>query len=601
MTRNTPKVRFWAGAPMLSSEGVPLGVFAVWSRKPRDEFSPTQRRELAAYGAMVLEELLFQAKKSQNPNSVPSSSHATSSSLNQRRSVDSEVLGYPGDTTDCFPNALHLSKEKSRPHISKPKDNGSSYDTFSGYGIDTPPSSSECDKDPKYEDFRSFGDGREERSSALRSSEDLPYQDILDRDLSAQDSTCLYSPSQEPLPPANRSGIESPGCGGFNHLPTRPYSSASDLSSFHQQPPNSPASFQNANELSREPNLDIGPADFPSTNDDLSEESGELSEGQTCPLRYQPSEAVSFSCATHQLNNPYAQDFTQRSFPSSASSSQRQDVTQSLSEISNLVDYSHNLSHTPLMPDPSPAQSPKTRSRPDMDLPEFSNSKDPLTQYQKLNIPRITISNAQDSFELPSRKQSKLSSSALSEKQLETTPGYQSQVALALCDFAQSNHYDLMYLAEVKPTVPFSTDAMLFAPDGLQRHVLAAFGMERRMSINARLHIETLRTRGFHSYFAQGGSPETGAMIAVWAGPGSREKCSTGLILGAFRMSGKRAINRDESARLKTFAEEIKLMVQWERRVPRSATDPGLEAYPAKEAIEVDFSKNLRETARLWR
>ena len=47
---------------MLSSDGQPVGVFAIFSREPRDAFTAAQRRELAGYSAMALSDLTQQAK-----------------------------------------------------------------------------------------------------------------------------------------------------------------------------------------------------------------------------------------------------------------------------------------------------------------------------------------------------------------------------------------------------------------------------------------------------------------------------------------------------------------------------------------------------------
>ncbi|OBT62872.1 hypothetical protein VE03_07567 [Pseudogymnoascus sp. 23342-1-I1] len=52
-----PKIRFFAGAPILSGNCDVVGVFCIFGREPRDNFSAVKRRSLADYGALCSAEL----------------------------------------------------------------------------------------------------------------------------------------------------------------------------------------------------------------------------------------------------------------------------------------------------------------------------------------------------------------------------------------------------------------------------------------------------------------------------------------------------------------------------------------------------------------
>jgi GAF domain-containing protein len=53
-----PKIRFYAGAPLINEEGYALGTLCVVDRAPR-EFGPDQREALQALGRLVLAQLEF--------------------------------------------------------------------------------------------------------------------------------------------------------------------------------------------------------------------------------------------------------------------------------------------------------------------------------------------------------------------------------------------------------------------------------------------------------------------------------------------------------------------------------------------------------------
>lgn len=52
-----PKVRFYAGAPLRTSDGHNIGSLCVIDDKPRAEFTPRQRHALKEFAAIVMREL----------------------------------------------------------------------------------------------------------------------------------------------------------------------------------------------------------------------------------------------------------------------------------------------------------------------------------------------------------------------------------------------------------------------------------------------------------------------------------------------------------------------------------------------------------------
>ncbi|KAM3077439.1 hypothetical protein ACMFMG_006782 [Clarireedia jacksonii] len=91
-----PYIRFFAGAPMLASSGEVIGVFAVFSREPRNEFSPSERREVAEFATLAMNDLTFQAE------SLAGSDFQTTSTMPRRETQ-----------INLFPEALRFHKVPS--------------------------------------------------------------------------------------------------------------------------------------------------------------------------------------------------------------------------------------------------------------------------------------------------------------------------------------------------------------------------------------------------------------------------------------------------------------------------------------------------------
>ena len=68
-----PKIRFFAGAPLLGEGGQPIGMLSIFSDRCRPDFSPFDRRELADFAAEAMKDLKMGSEHTHTP-SEPSSS-----------------------------------------------------------------------------------------------------------------------------------------------------------------------------------------------------------------------------------------------------------------------------------------------------------------------------------------------------------------------------------------------------------------------------------------------------------------------------------------------------------------------------------------------
>ncbi|KFY26922.1 hypothetical protein V493_03784 [Pseudogymnoascus sp. VKM F-4281 (FW-2241)] len=65
-----PKIRFFAGAPIISESSEIVGVFVIFGREPRDSFTPSERRSLTDYAAMCSEDLQTPLNESHSKESL---------------------------------------------------------------------------------------------------------------------------------------------------------------------------------------------------------------------------------------------------------------------------------------------------------------------------------------------------------------------------------------------------------------------------------------------------------------------------------------------------------------------------------------------------
>ncbi|KAI6710253.1 hypothetical protein JHW43_007209 [Diplocarpon mali] len=223
-----PKIRFFAGAPMMAPCGEVLGVFAIFSSKPRLSFTPLQCRELAEFSCLVMEDLRNQVDElTDHYRLTPLLDRDTFISPNHSlRTLSAQSLD--GSGSGLVPSALsfHKSNVSQRPQ-SRLYHTAGTQEVHSGPSEQTPPSSAESNlhfyaNSPE----SSKEDGRFKATSSI--------------------SKQLFT-----------HGSYLSGLRGFS---PRPFSS-SDITSLHPHPPNTPArSF--IEDLSTKPQFDLTAEDF---------------------------------------------------------------------------------------------------------------------------------------------------------------------------------------------------------------------------------------------------------------------------------------------------------------------------------------------------
>ena len=62
-----PKIRFFAGAPMMTCSGAVIGVFAIFGYEPREEFTVMQRNRLTNYSSTTMSNIMPRSKNIPTP------------------------------------------------------------------------------------------------------------------------------------------------------------------------------------------------------------------------------------------------------------------------------------------------------------------------------------------------------------------------------------------------------------------------------------------------------------------------------------------------------------------------------------------------------
>ncbi|KFY42079.1 hypothetical protein V494_02621 [Pseudogymnoascus sp. VKM F-4513 (FW-928)] len=109
-----PRIRFFAGAPILSKDGEVIGVFVIFGREPRDAFSALQRRSLTDYGAVCASDLNTVLEK-------PLSEQSLQSLQSQDNTENWDPSYLQGETKPETRN-LWMHEETHRMLCGEPKD-----------------------------------------------------------------------------------------------------------------------------------------------------------------------------------------------------------------------------------------------------------------------------------------------------------------------------------------------------------------------------------------------------------------------------------------------------------------------------------------------
>jgi hypothetical protein len=229
-----PRIRFFAGAPLLSTGGEVVGVLSVFGKEPRIAFTPQQRSELAEFGKDVMKELNFLADTLTDPDLRTTPLLERDSIINgvyKPRNLRSPPRLYSTDDVEpnLMPSALQCQMKSpmtnSRPFIN-------SQNNFGPHGDPTPPSSSESHSNSFFNKPQSFG----------KNYEQLCEDPVLN-------------------------GQATSGSENLRASTPRPFSS-SDLTSIHPHPPNTPDRSLMEEDLSQQTLFDLTVEGFFHLSDD---------------------------------------------------------------------------------------------------------------------------------------------------------------------------------------------------------------------------------------------------------------------------------------------------------------------------------------------
>jgi hypothetical protein len=178
------------------------------------------------------------------------------------------------------------------------------------------------------------------------------------------------------------------------------------------------------------------------------------------------------------------------------------------------------------------------------------------------------------------------------------------QAALLCSRTAQRLGYDLIYAAELNPSLDAIDETQILEPGVLPMRILAAYGMTEPLRLSPQLHIDTLRCRGFYHWQAPHnlkdgpGKYQSGCLIAIPTQGGVRRLRTSGIIIGAFKEAQPIHYDAVETtnANLQLLVDagyEVKRLLWIDPSSPlrrlssQSDTDAVPEPYLAKEAVQI--------------
>lgn len=559
LVKHRPRIRFFAGAPLLSDDGEVMGILAIFGKEPRTSFSQLQRRELAEYSATIMDDLNYQTNCLSDPELRSTPLLQRDSVIfgdYQPRNIKSPVMDFSANNVEpgLIPPALKYHKvAKSSDKKTNLYLNRRSQTNFAHHAEPTPPSSAESNHGGFFGKSESFGKNQKQLSEdpILNDISSLGLQEISD---------------------SRRLRISTP----------RPFS-ASDITSLNLHPPNTPDRSVKDEDLSHQPKFDLTVEDFMSLSD------------------------------TDCLEDSRDEQLDGADLSNGASFGQHEETTQQEPLDRTQFDTpATEATHT------APGEHQKVPSTPVKD--SFAGNAIPSTASSPLIDLSTPPSEANDSMALvpytpsPSNgPNGRTSSSSNKSSQSDRLRSNRRDAAYACQFFAQQFDYDLIYCVELKPSLSFMTDQELFAENGLSKWFLTAYGLALPLDLSSEIHIRALRSReGVYWHNPQDhyedGEYATGYMVPVYSeGSASRALRSSGIVLGAFRKprrneKGELVYGEDDRHRLMEFGKVLgsillKKPLPARPTAQRSNTQPTPPTfYPANEASEVKFGHTRTRT-----
>ncbi|KAK2624460.1 hypothetical protein QTJ16_006410 [Diplocarpon rosae] len=556
-----PKIRFFAGAPMMAPCGEVLGVFAIFSSKPRLSFTPLQCRELAEFSCLVMEDLRNQVDElAERYRLTPLLDRDTFIAPNHSvRTLSAQTVD--GAESELVPSALSFQKSKAsqRPRSQLYYTSGT-HRVQSGPIEQTPPSSAE---------------------SNLNFYADSPELEKDDGHFNAGSSTSKHlSPCGSYL-------------SGLDAFSPRPFSS-SDITSLHPHPPNTPARSL-IEDLSIKPQFDLTAEDFviggdssaksyrqitPSTNPFYEGYTGDLSESENARALGRRSSA------TMQQQELAANNSTSRN--------KRVGYAGSTVQASNTHQRGSSAGRSTATP-----RDVSTRSTPGRD----GRSGIPGSDLIELGTPSTTESSrGKHNHKLPPRRaRTSAFSSAPPAPFPDMIEGFPDEAAFTCEINAQNLGYDMVYAVNISPARPGMSDEEMLASDGLRTEILVAYGLSRPLVLSPVYLLRVLQSKRAEHWTDPAAKREAGEYYSGRLVPITSDgRC--GIIMGAFRFPGN--ISQDgnvgspaEMEELWDFSEVLGavLLRKSRKRPKRSHTEPtGYVANEVRRAIVGNMARHRR-------
>jgi hypothetical protein len=474
-----PKIRFFAGAPLISTEGEVVGVLAIFGKEPRTAFTPQQRKELAEFSSEIVKELDSMADTLSDPKWRTTPLLERDSVINgmyARRDFNSPPRPFSAEKaqSNIIPSALHYHMSKSSTSSKSSRHYFGSKNNFGRDAEPTPPPSAESNYNSFFDNPQSFGKNHEQlcEDPVMNDNSVLEHQTTLSRQYLR---------------------VSTP----------RPFSS-SDITSLNIHPPNTPDRSLNDEDLSHQPRFDLTFENFLSLSDaDCAEEPR--------------VEQVWEDNLIDKVIRSQKEGNQQRHTPHNAR-------------------FNANTSGTSLETSEVNAKAwntPVKDSFAGHSIPDATSS--PLID---LSNPPRERGNLMALAPFPSCPMDDLRS-GVSTSSIETI---KLDPAEECREFNEQHDFDLIYCVEIKPALPyFMTDQELLADNGLRKRVLIAYGLPFEHSdLNSRNHLEALRSedcKRWNNPKMHYGEFDyaTGYMVPVHAEGGPRGLRTAGIVLGVFR------------------------------------------------------------------
>lgn len=574
-----PCIRFFAGAPLLSGDGLVLGVFAVWAKEPRSLFGPDERRELAEFGSFLMADLSLQTTMLLDPDlrSTPI--------LQRGELINGHYQGQGGETSLIDLDAAHRFAPGLVPPALR-------------YNRSASPVAEA--------DLRC---GNEAQQSSYPSSHTPPpSREKEEGSFVVSDGSRTLAEHNAGVPTPDPSS-HGPGLmaafGDIRTYTPRPFS-GSDLTSIHPGPYTTPDHSLLDDDFSHKPNFDL--SSFPSVPefkdyDDVQDFSisSDIQQSVAFMNSYDSSgETFNSTAGFHSPKNAYED----HGHVTSGNGSEDRETMSGLSSSPQRPQGSRNSSGGLVKGNTSNNRSDQATSRPRA-VPASTS-------------PGSSFAHQNSGFPMQYNDASAKINGRMSPS-WESSDGAK-QAALACSSFAQKMGYDLIYVAQIKPAKPFMSDEALLQPGGMIKKILTAYGLRQPLDLSSSTHLRILRCRGsehWQNNAEQGGKQEYqyGCLVPISIDTTvARKERNSGLVMGVFRKSrpAGEISTHVELERLMDFSEQLKdilLKKPGRKLVQRSSTEPispGMNAYPANEATEVQvedptiskYSLDSRHTRR---